>query len=630
MQRHEGGSSFQSDFVSLFVDNLPNSIHWKGLWQIVGRFGEVLSVYLPLRRSRAGSRFGFVKVGNMVEASRVKERLNGLMVFGSRISVSFAKYSLKRPKDKCAQCKLSWKGNIANPFATSISQSKEGSLAWSTRKEVKGHVDEDEVRKLKRCLVGVMAGVCSVGSIVDRLHNWGLGEIKVQRLRGNSFLLTIEDEDLFIMLEDLQWSYLKEIFVDVMLWTESFYQKERVVWLEIEGLPLHCWNAVTLKRLFGLWGRFEAFGDNVSHLLDCEKVNMLISTSSEVRINEVVDVVVENKKFDVLVLEVRMVDHSLGNLSKFEILKKVEVEVEKYGVVVGASNAGGSPVIHNLKVASESGSSDGKEGSPSVGIPLDVVCSGDCLCCRKEVSFGKQIEVEGGVDDGGQNDGFQNLDQCNHVGLQGLDIDGVETLVVDSNEVSPIIGEISKLEDRVLVNASNVVSPEIEPPCRIGLKSGFLLKSFKDDLVNSGGRSEGLVLGSVNSSELGDINKWKISGKECVGGVVEDVSCVPELSIRNKKKMHKFGSMLDIQDSVLLKAERCRRDRALKSSKLKKSDLEFSELSGRSISDSDIKKKWGAAFVEAEETLSVAKMLGITFAGPERKVLEELVSLEMC
>ncbi|KAE8732317.1 hypothetical protein F3Y22_tig00002237pilonHSYRG01676 [Hibiscus syriacus] len=200
---------------------------------------------------------------------------------------------------------------------------------------------------------------------------------------------------------------------------------------------------------------------------------------------------------------------------------------------------------------------------------------------------------------------------------------------VESNVASPIIDGISKLEDRVLVNASNVVFPEIEPHCMMGLKSGFLLKYVKDDLVDSGGRSEGLVLGSVNSLELGDVSKSKISGKECVGGAVEDVSCVPELSIRNKKKMQKFGSMLNIQDSVLSKAERSRRDRALKSFKLKKSDLESSELSGRSISDSDIKKKWGAAFPEAKETLSVAKMLGITFVGPERKVLEELVSLEL-
>ncbi|KAE8716669.1 hypothetical protein F3Y22_tig00110114pilonHSYRG00633 [Hibiscus syriacus] len=479
---------FLSETVSLFVDNLPNTIHWKGLWQIVGRCGEVLSVYIPKKRSRAGSRFGFVKVGNKVEAERVKERLKGLIVYGSRISVSFAKYSLKVQKDK--------------------------------------------------------------------------GEIKVQRLRGNSILLTIEDEDLFIMLEDLQWSYLKEIFMDVLLWTESICHKEIVVWLEIDGLPLHYWNVVTLERLVGLWGRFEAFGENVSHHLDCEKVNMLIFTSTEARIDEVVDVVVENKKFDVRVLELRMVDHSLVNLSKSEFLKKKEIEDEKVGVEVGADKEVVSTA--NLDVvpskAFESGSSDDKKGSFLSGGGFFVVaCSVDSIGDRRKVSVGKTIEVGFGIDEGRESVGFQISDNSNHVGLQGLDIDGVEIKDVDSKVVKPIIDGVLKMEDKVLDGASVVGSPEIGLSRGLGLQAKDLMDSRRDILVASGGS----VLGKC-----------------------------------------------------LSKAERRRRERALKSSKVKKSDLLSSELSGRSLSDSDLKKRWVAAYVEAEETLSVAKMLGIKFDGP--------------
>ncbi|KAE8721126.1 hypothetical protein F3Y22_tig00016725pilonHSYRG00086 [Hibiscus syriacus] len=36
----------------------------------------------------------------------------------------------------------------------------------ASRNEVLGHVDEEELRKMRRCLVGVTAGVCSVGNIV--------------------------------------------------------------------------------------------------------------------------------------------------------------------------------------------------------------------------------------------------------------------------------------------------------------------------------------------------------------------------------------------------------------------------------------------------------------------------------
>ncbi|KAK8553684.1 hypothetical protein V6N13_100523 [Hibiscus sabdariffa] len=109
-----------------------------------------------------------------------------------------------------------------------------------------------------RCLVGKMAIVCTIRSIEMRLQAWGIRAIKVQRHGGKFFLIFIDNDDLFHVMEDLQWSYLKEIFVDVKLWTESLVHEERATWLEVSGIPIHCWNATTLKRLAELWRNFEA------------------------------------------------------------------------------------------------------------------------------------------------------------------------------------------------------------------------------------------------------------------------------------------------------------------------------------------------------------------------------------
>ncbi|KAK8640282.1 hypothetical protein V6N13_008041 [Hibiscus sabdariffa] len=82
-----------------------------------------------------------------------------------------------------------------------------------------------------------MTMVCSNSSIQSRLTEWGLGEIKVQRLGGKSFLLTIIDDELFLMLEDLGWSYLKEIFTNVELWSEKVSSKiSEIVEVEVGNL----------------------------------------------------------------------------------------------------------------------------------------------------------------------------------------------------------------------------------------------------------------------------------------------------------------------------------------------------------------------------------------------------------
>ncbi|KAK8635514.1 hypothetical protein V6N13_004248 [Hibiscus sabdariffa] len=91
-------------------------------------------------------------------------------------------------------------------------------------KRIIGHVETEDIWKCKRCLIGKMETICNTSSIMMRLQEWGLGEIRVQRLRGKTFLITIENEDSFMMLEDLNWSYLKEIFVEVTFWSENSHQ----------------------------------------------------------------------------------------------------------------------------------------------------------------------------------------------------------------------------------------------------------------------------------------------------------------------------------------------------------------------------------------------------------------------
>ncbi|KAK8675028.1 hypothetical protein V6N13_033101 [Hibiscus sabdariffa] len=75
-------------------------------------------------------------------------------------------------------------------------------------KRIIGHVEKEDLWNLRRCLVGVMGMVCNVSSIHSRLLKWGLGDINVQRLGAKTYLLTIMDEELSHMLEDVNWPYL--------------------------------------------------------------------------------------------------------------------------------------------------------------------------------------------------------------------------------------------------------------------------------------------------------------------------------------------------------------------------------------------------------------------------------------
>ncbi|KAK8610104.1 hypothetical protein V6N13_026648 [Hibiscus sabdariffa] len=85
----------------------------------------------------------------------------------------------------------------------------------------KASVKEEEFDGQKKKKAGVMSSICKTSIIISRLQSWGLGEINVKSMGGQRFLLSFAEDELFTMLEDLEGSYLKEIFVDVYPWTKS-------------------------------------------------------------------------------------------------------------------------------------------------------------------------------------------------------------------------------------------------------------------------------------------------------------------------------------------------------------------------------------------------------------------------
>ncbi|KAK8531043.1 hypothetical protein V6N13_038881 [Hibiscus sabdariffa] len=172
--------------ISLFVENLPESLHWKGLWFAFARYGEVVNVYIARKRSRGGKRFGFVRMENMGDANRAIQRLNGFVLYGSRLVVKIARdtQGWKRStagRSQSFEPKQTRNGKNVDAVVQKMvaKGSAEEDTGNGKLKRITGHVENEDLWKLRRCLVGVMDTVCSVSSIHDKLLKWGLGDINV-------------------------------------------------------------------------------------------------------------------------------------------------------------------------------------------------------------------------------------------------------------------------------------------------------------------------------------------------------------------------------------------------------------------------------------------------------------------
>ncbi|KAK8632986.1 hypothetical protein V6N13_013841 [Hibiscus sabdariffa] len=254
-----------------------------------------------------------------VDANRAIERLHGFILYGWKLSVQVARNKFVRKGNQADiqqtnMAELSRKGIDDQQKGYKVKAKIEKKIPAEIDfergniKRITGHMEDEELWKLRRCLVGEMETVCSVSSIHNRLIKWGLGDINVQSLGAKLYLLTFMDEELFFMLEDVNWSYLNETFGEVKPWSEKVNYNERATWLEVRGLPLHCWNGESLKKIAEIWGKVEALGLNANHTHDCEKATILITTRHVRRIEEMVELEVGENVFLVYVRELGFTD----------------------------------------------------------------------------------------------------------------------------------------------------------------------------------------------------------------------------------------------------------------------------------------------------------------------------------
>ncbi|KAK8549215.1 hypothetical protein V6N13_008892 [Hibiscus sabdariffa] len=254
--------------------------------------------------------FGFVRYRSRPEAARAIQNMNNSLLFGNKIRVSMARfkprYSFWR-KVKLGghndtmpgEEKEIKKKRDTEKIETSLTDSKEEDRKneYSLKKPGKikrviGVVHSENLWKVKRCLVGTMNIVCSVRSIELRLQEWGLAEINVKRLDGKSYLLAFVNDELYMMLEDVNWSYLKEIFLEIKPWSEKARYVERATWVAEQ------------------WGEFEALGENANMKLDCERVSVLIATSYQKKIEKTVEIEVGDEVYMVRASELGFKDVS--------------------------------------------------------------------------------------------------------------------------------------------------------------------------------------------------------------------------------------------------------------------------------------------------------------------------------
>ncbi|GJX47692.1 nucleotide-binding alpha-beta plait domain-containing protein [Tanacetum coccineum] len=221
---------------SFFFTNFPDSWDSGVLWKMFSHYGSVVYVYIAFKRTKKGTRFGFVRFKNIDDIMAFERKLKGILIGDSR-----------QEKDRFVH---SFKDVVVGP-----SQRPQPSIL-NVRVEEDGYLK----RRLEKCWVGKAKKFQVLQNAWDIMKNNGLADCNVKYVGGLLLLFEWESKDAAHESLESNKIWLMQWFDDLQLWDEKVDPFSRLVWLNIEGLRILARNIGGVKSVAKPFGRIQEIG----------------------------------------------------------------------------------------------------------------------------------------------------------------------------------------------------------------------------------------------------------------------------------------------------------------------------------------------------------------------------------
>ncbi|KAL4388647.1 hypothetical protein GQ457_09G025200 [Hibiscus cannabinus] len=245
---------------TLFVHNIADRLHWKGVWQVFDRHGVVVDVFIPRRRSRAGRRFGFVRMASKEDADRGANKVSR---------------THRRSRSAATRCGMDHHAGSR--------ESVNGEHGEEYRR-VDGMEDVLKREVLTTCAVAWCKGSLCGMELLAALKREGFTGFSMMRISGAAYLLMFTNEE--DMRDMVSRPTIKQWFTKIEGWKPGVQIGSRSVWLSVVGIPIHLWSEGTFYSIAQVWGSLIRVEDATAEPQSFEHARFLIETSCVDRIEE--------------------------------------------------------------------------------------------------------------------------------------------------------------------------------------------------------------------------------------------------------------------------------------------------------------------------------------------------------
>lgn len=223
-----------------------------------------MDIFIPRKLTKSGKPFGFVRNKGTQDIFTLTSKIKSIVVGADPITINEAKFQRrlttfngimpvrkphvsmdgKQPLSSSPLPKVSFaKALCPDPVDRQIQpQRSPGSLLTV-------EIQSGDNTWLQSCAIGDVKNIDILSDLPSLLHREGFLECEVKYLGGFRFLLQSHSQETIMkILSDVK-DKLSQWFDWISPWSKAleFNKPGRLLWLQVEGLPLHAWSAKFLR-----------------------------------------------------------------------------------------------------------------------------------------------------------------------------------------------------------------------------------------------------------------------------------------------------------------------------------------------------------------------------------------------
>ncbi|GKA17937.1 RNA-directed DNA polymerase, eukaryota [Tanacetum coccineum] len=257
--------NLQDVTATVFITNFPTSLGSKDLWQHCDKHGTVADVYIARKLSKIGRRFAFVRFLKVKNKESLIIDLNKIWIGSYHLFAAMARFDKKpnttsktipkpstnQPNNQTKPSSSSAHTNPNRSYVNALNRNSSHNFALHPKTILKSvTLDESDLidtSDIRNVILAKVRDVHLIPNINIVLNKEGFYNFQCKYIGGMWLWIEFDSHEACLKLQsnkEMSWYFtlLKHIH-------HSFVLDERVVWIEIGGLPLNAWTPKAFKKI---------------------------------------------------------------------------------------------------------------------------------------------------------------------------------------------------------------------------------------------------------------------------------------------------------------------------------------------------------------------------------------------